>query len=160
MFQFQDEYGIFTVYKHSDGGPHWAAEAIKEALPYAWPLPRFEADEFAAAFVAGCKVTHRKIRQNAGLDDAGGYIRLVPRSDKMAWQWAPDIEYRYLVQLKRDRLIVECWAVERDWKTREWSQARIFRGSIDRLAKVVRKHSPKMRKIEPERTRVRRVVQI
>src|SRR4051794_36529103 len=45
----------FHVYKHHDGYPKGAAEAIANALPLAWQLPRFEADEFAAAFVAGNK---------------------------------------------------------------------------------------------------------
>lgn len=43
------------VYKHCDGYPSGAADAIAAAIPLAWPLPRFEADEFAAAFVAGNK---------------------------------------------------------------------------------------------------------
>jgi hypothetical protein len=43
------------VYVHSDGYPTGAAEKIVAALEYAWPLPRYEADEFAAAFVAANK---------------------------------------------------------------------------------------------------------
>ena len=34
-----------------DGAVCW----ITKALEHAWPLPRFEADEFAAAFVAATK---------------------------------------------------------------------------------------------------------
>ena len=45
----------FHVYKHHDGYPSGAAQAIEAALPFAWQLGRFEADEFAAAFVAGNK---------------------------------------------------------------------------------------------------------
>jgi len=47
--------GVVTVYKHRDGYPSGAAQAIEAALPHAWPLPRFEPDEFAAAFVRGNK---------------------------------------------------------------------------------------------------------
>ena len=47
--------GVVTVYKHSDGYPSGAAKAIAAALPCAWPLPRFEPDEFAAAFVRANK---------------------------------------------------------------------------------------------------------
>jgi hypothetical protein len=43
---------VVTVYKHSDGYPDGAVCWITKALEHAWPLPRFEADEFAAAFVA------------------------------------------------------------------------------------------------------------
>ena len=47
--------GVVTVYRHHDGYPSGAAKAIEAALPHAWPLPRFEPDEFAAAFVRGNK---------------------------------------------------------------------------------------------------------
>ncbi len=33
-----DHPGVVTVYKHSDGYPKGAAQAIEAALPYAWPL--------------------------------------------------------------------------------------------------------------------------
>lgn len=44
-----------SIYKHHDGHPSGALDAITNALPYAWTLPRFEPDEFAAAFCAGNK---------------------------------------------------------------------------------------------------------
>jgi hypothetical protein len=46
---------VVTVYKHSDGYPDGAVCWITKALEHAWPLPRFEADELAAAFVAANK---------------------------------------------------------------------------------------------------------
>jgi hypothetical protein len=55
-YTFIDETEEVHVYKHSDGYPTGAAEFIIAALEFAWPLPRFEADEFAAAFVAANKV--------------------------------------------------------------------------------------------------------
>jgi len=55
-YTFQDDQTTVHVYKHHDGYPTGAADAINNALCYAWPLPRFEADDFAAAFVAGNKV--------------------------------------------------------------------------------------------------------
>jgi hypothetical protein len=45
----------YHVFKHHDGYPKGAADAIKKALPYAWEMPRYEPDEFAAAFIAGNK---------------------------------------------------------------------------------------------------------
>jgi hypothetical protein len=54
-FDTNDWPGVVTVYKHRDGYPSGAAQAIEAALPHAWPLPRFEPDEFAAAFVRGNK---------------------------------------------------------------------------------------------------------
>lgn len=53
-----DNQGPYTVYKHSDNypwGQYGGVAAIAAALPYAWPLPRFEADEFAAGFVSANK---------------------------------------------------------------------------------------------------------
>lgn len=60
VYRFRDgsNHGPFTVYKHSDNypwGEHGGVAAIKAALPYTWPLPRFEANEFAAGFVAAHK---------------------------------------------------------------------------------------------------------
>jgi hypothetical protein len=55
------------VYKHFDGYPlHGDSGAviwIKAALDYAWPLPRYEADDFAAAFVAANKRSGEAIRK-------------------------------------------------------------------------------------------------
>lgn len=57
---------ICAVYKHYDNYPEGAASHIEAAKDYAWKLPRFEADEFASAFVAANK------------NKDGGEIRLVP----------------------------------------------------------------------------------
>lgn len=72
-----------VVYKHHDGYPSGAIEHLAKALPFAWPLPRFEADECAAAFVAGNK-------------DCSGGVRLFghgPWTDLVS----SDSEYVYLV---------------------------------------------------------------
>ena len=44
-----------SVFKHWDGYPRGAATFLQRAKALAWPFPRFEADEFAAAFVAANK---------------------------------------------------------------------------------------------------------
>jgi len=64
FFESGDE--ICGVYKHYDGYPSAARHHIEDAKEYAWKLPRFEADEFAAGFVAKHK------------NRAGGEIRLLP----------------------------------------------------------------------------------
>jgi hypothetical protein len=46
----------YHVYKHSDCYPSGGIRAIHGACAFAWTLPRFEADEFAAAFVAWTKI--------------------------------------------------------------------------------------------------------
>lgn len=45
----------FTIYRHSDGDPQAVLPDLYKALDHAWPFPRFEADEFAAAIVAAMK---------------------------------------------------------------------------------------------------------
>ncbi|KKL24987.1 hypothetical protein LCGC14_2409810 [marine sediment metagenome] len=82
-YTFKDENCEHHVYHHYDNYPSGAADFIKAALSHAWPLPRFEADEFAAAFVVGAK----------GIGRPGG-TRLMKTGD---WEeisnW--DIEYHY-----------------------------------------------------------------
>lgn len=65
IYIFEDEQDSIAVYKHYDGYPRGAADFIEEAKEYAWAFPRFEADEFAAAFVAANK------------NPNGGEVRLV-----------------------------------------------------------------------------------
>lgn len=56
FYTFKDTDGAsYHVYKHSDNYPTGAADALDSALLMSWRLPRFEADEFAAAFVAANK---------------------------------------------------------------------------------------------------------
>lgn len=81
VYTFRDADSEFHVYKHHDGYPTGAAQWIETALKLAWPLPRFEADEFAAAFIAANK-------------DGGGGVRLLP-SGKAQDVASRDIEYRY-----------------------------------------------------------------
>ncbi len=48
----------YSIYRHSDGYPeskHGVLADLELALPMAWPLPRFEACDFAAAIVATMK---------------------------------------------------------------------------------------------------------
>ena len=50
------------VYKHYDGYPSGAAQWLEAALELAWELPRYEPDEFAAAFVAANKKSPGGVR--------------------------------------------------------------------------------------------------
>jgi len=82
------------VYKHHDGYPYnggvhngTAYEGgglvwINNAKAFAWDLPRFEADEFAASFVAANK-------------SGGGGVNLI--SDQKPWEYASDCDYWYKV---------------------------------------------------------------
>ena len=68
-YEFIDEHDSFTVYKHHDGYPEWAVRFIRKALSLAWPLPRFEADEFGAAFISANKITEGGVRLTHGKED-------------------------------------------------------------------------------------------
>jgi hypothetical protein len=94
IYTFYDSDTEVHVYKHHDGYPYnggvhngTAYEAgglvwINDAKAFAWDLPRFEADEFAASFVAANK------------SDGGG-VRLI--GDQKPWEYASDCDYWYKV---------------------------------------------------------------
>lgn len=107
---------IFTIYKHHDGYPSGAAEAIANALPHAWPLPRFEADEFAAAFCAGNK-------------ESPGGVRVVNKPGKAAaYKFASDIEYVYDISRVGQSLTVGVSSVGAEGK-----EKRLFTGTLPEM---------------------------
>lgn len=60
---FSDSHPVkASVYSHSDGYPSGIDAMIVKAKALAWELPRFEADEFAAAFIAANKVRNGEFR--------------------------------------------------------------------------------------------------
>src|SRR5262245_57836446 len=71
VYTFIDQDDSFSVYMHWDGYPYGACRLIAKAFPLAWPLPRFEADEFAAAFVAANKQQPGNIRLTSGPEAPG-----------------------------------------------------------------------------------------
>lgn len=147
MYQFKDEYNTVTIYKHHDGYPEGACKALQKALDYAWQLPRFEADEFAAAFCAGNKPGWKEVQAESMLLGSlyslcGGGVRVVASGDEDAWQRTLDIDYRYLVYMKGSALWVECWDVM--WKDDAdpngiWEQKSVFEGSFEEFVKAVAK---------------------
>ena len=86
VYTFIDDNDHHHVYKHHDGYPSGAIEFILKALDKSWPLPRFEADEFAASFIAANK-------------DAAGGIRLTTGPSAHG-----DLSYRYETTVKEDKL--------------------------------------------------------
>ena len=82
IYIFEDDHEEVHVYKHYDNYPQGAVDFIENAKEYAWELPRFEADEFAAAFVAANK--NRK----------GGEVRLVNARFKHGVPKVPNGEKR------------------------------------------------------------------
>ena len=86
IYSFETDMGAVHVYKHHDGYPTGAADALKAAQAFAWPLPRYEGDDFAAAFVAANKTGQ------------GGGVRLIPQG-LQPQQFASDVEYRYVISV-------------------------------------------------------------
>ena len=99
IYQFQDNDGDECyVYKHYDNYPQGAVHFIEEAKSMAWPFPRYEADEFAAAFVAANK------------NKNGGEVRLISHHFKNegeildAHSWC---DYYYIIHF--DKSLKTLW---------------------------------------------------
>lgn len=89
IYKFIDNDQTITLYKHWDNYPSGAIGFIEKALEYAWELPRFEADEFAAAFLAA----NKKKGQGGDL-----YICNINGME----------EYNYEISLKNNKLWIFC----------------------------------------------------
>ena len=107
-YLFDDGDSQHAVYKHWDGNPSDSAKFLAKAAGWAWDLPRFEADEFAAAFVAA----------NKGA--AGGNVRLLTANTR---SWPSDLAFRYRVTVHGKELRVDAWESNRhvpgeeEWKS-------------------------------------------
>ena len=106
---FKDQYDAVCVYKHHDGYPEGAKEHIAKALEFAFPLPRFEADEFGAAFVAANKPSE------------GGGVRLIPGGED-GWKTHTDIEYLYQIECVDGHIQVKAWEVDYRSDSDRWTQ--------------------------------------
>lgn len=91
----------FTIYRHCDGYPeseHGVIAALQASQKYAWALPRFEANEFAAAVVC-------QMKQSAAAGDdkfgQGGNIYLTSGRDSH-----DDTDYHYDVTLNKKHVRV------------------------------------------------------
>ncbi len=132
MYTFKDEHTTVHVYKHSDGYPEGpgALSAIASACDYAWPLPRFEADEFAAAFVAATK-------RKGTAKWRGGNLRLCGTHVQQPYDFSTDSEYWYVITCpdanlfgkKSAQLMIDIY--EANWWDDEKTSDLIFSGSLD-----------------------------
>ena len=86
-----------SVFKHWDNYPEGAALFLNRAKKLAWELPRFEADEFAAAFVAANKTRE-------------GDCRLISDTSLTNTLW---VDYKYRIGFAHGGLVVEVF--ERTW---------------------------------------------
>lgn len=127
FYVFKQGNEVFNVYKHCDNypdGEHGGFAAIGRACRLAWTLPRFEADEFAASFVAVNKT-------------GDGDVRLCPSG---AWQdiAAGDIEYVYVIEATPHHMAaqvsVTCFDVSNDYRTNKWTVEQIHVRPLEDVA--------------------------
>jgi hypothetical protein len=123
VYTFQDDgeglHESYHVYKHHDGYPEGAAKWIEKALDHAWPLPRFEADDFAAAFVAANKPSKAQViaespyfaePENQKYAPQGGGVRLMLAGGPEIFPG--DIEYHYVIRFDKPSGALEVQAFE------------------------------------------------
>lgn len=115
VYSFLDEHNVaFHVYKHWDNNPEGAAGFLTNALEHAWDLPRYEHDEFAAAFIAANKKW-----------GSGGDIRMCFRPENHC-----DIEYLYEIsQAKNGQMIMKAFEVN-FWDESKPLRKQIFYGRL------------------------------
>ena len=127
VYTFTGSQGDFHVYKHHDGYPYTGGERfeggglvwIENAKRLAWDLPRFEADDFAASFVAANK-------------DGGGGCRLINKAHP--WEFSSDSEYWYKIDNTDAALDVWVEVYSVDWWDRDNRQDKmIMSGALSEL---------------------------
>lgn len=74
VITFIDEFGRHSVYQHWDGDYETVLDNIRKTIRSGkcWKWPRWEADEFAAAYVATVKTDSGNIRLSRGVAGHGG----------------------------------------------------------------------------------------
>jgi hypothetical protein len=90
VISFRDDTGMYHVYQHYDGDPESVLENLKN-VKHCWPFPRWEANDFAAAYVATYK-------------DGGGNIRLTQSARRHS-----DLEFKYVVYAHGDYISVHTY---------------------------------------------------
>ena len=122
IYTFYDSDNEVHVYKHHDGYPYCKFDGgeagglvwINDAKGFAWDLPRFEADEFAASFVKAHKG-----------------VRLI--GDQKPWEYASDCEYWYKVKAAVPALDVWVDVYRVDWWGEEPKNELIMGGALSEL---------------------------
>lgn len=117
MYVFKDKYEKHNVYKHYDNYPEGAAQWLANALSKAWELPRYEPDEFAAAFIAANKEKAGDVR----LLKSGKWDRAVPG----------DVEYVYEIEMdKGNVLCVTSYSTQYNIKTDSMYREKLWSGPL------------------------------
>ena len=121
VYTFIDNDSKFSVYKHYDGYPEGLGAGsgahgfIREAKKFAWDFPRFDASEFAAAFIAANK------------GEAGGDVYLTEGPQRHG-----DLSYKYEISKDVDSLIVKVYEAK-DWTFGASKKQKFELRSVDRI---------------------------
>lgn len=127
----KDQSDTFHIYTHSDGYPEYQVVRIVKALEFAWPLPRFDAMDFSAAFVAASK-------------KHGGEIYLTKD-----WREHGDLEFRYEVSArsgeyfgkgKGNPLLIAVFARGNGFDADEATYAPLWSGNLDAMKRKYPKY--------------------
>ena len=106
IYKFIDTDATYYVYKHWDNYPSGAAIFIQNALELSWKLPRFEADEFSASFIAANKKGGGDVRLMHELE---GDETSIIASLHETW-----IEYLYEISCKDNKLHVKAIDIQEE----------------------------------------------
>lgn len=122
VYTFIDTSGRYHVYKHHDGYPTGAADFIARAKSNAWSLPRFEADEFGAAFIVANK------------GDSGG-VHLTK-----SYKAHGDLDFRYEITCLNGALHVKAFDVGYEAPNYERQTAKlIYSGTLEGFTEWARR---------------------
>lgn len=116
IWTFKDTFGTAPVhvFVHYDGYPLGAADYLRQTLESGktWNLPRYEADEFAAGFIASIKT-------------GGGNVRCASRRTSYA-----DVEFGYTVTNRMDTKDLQVVVTSTDFWGDKPKETRLWSGSI------------------------------
>lgn len=119
VYTYKDDKEEFHIYKHFDGKPGLALSFIEKAKAKSWELPRFQASDAAAAFIAANK-------------EEGGDVYLTTN-----WKRHGDLDYRYEIERKDHRLHVSMFQVVWPQQSREDVQYKLIAsGTIKELQDI------------------------
>lgn len=114
VYTFKESTEKYHVYKHWDGYPEGAALFLMNAIPYAWGGTRFEACDFAAAFISANK------------KEGGGDVYFSRGPNFHA-----DLEYVYeLYQNDLGGLMVKAYHADWDLVKNRTIKTQLFKGTL------------------------------
>lgn len=115
----KDDQAAFHIRIEPQGDPASIAPLCQKAYLHAWPLPRFEVGDWAAAFLAAAKP--RRVNDSV----KGGSIMALCGH----WRDQGELDYRYEVTALEGQLAIKVW--RRDRQTPSYRLTYAFAGSLE-----------------------------